>query len=125
MAMNTIVRKIYTLPGVWQLFTVPALAASFTMRDLQQRSERPRRGYLLFWLLLIAEFAALAAWYAFYFSGKAETLDGLLAGGAFFFAGGAVVVLSLLHTRRRPVAFRAFLIEQGYAAHRPELRSAE
>lgn len=123
--MNVAIRKLYSLPVVWQLFTVPVMAASFTMKDLQQRPERPRRGYALFWLLCIAEFAALGAWYAYYFSGNADTLGGYLAGGAFFLTGGAVVALSILHSRRHAAAFRQFLVEQGYAAQRPELLLAE
>jgi len=123
--MNTVVRKIYALPGVWQLFTVPVLAANFMMKDLQQRPERPRCGYVLFWALWLAEFISLAIWYAYYFSGNAEKIGAHVSSGAFFATGLAVIVLGLVHTKKHPTAFREFLIEQGFAAHRTELRSAE
>ncbi len=68
---------------------------------------------------------ALAVWYAYCFLGHAEKIGAYVSSGAFFATGLAVIVLSLVHTKRHPTVFRGFLIEQGFAAHRPELRSAE
>lgn len=121
--MNAVIRKLYALPGVWQLWSLPVLSSVFTSGDLraQAKTGQAKLPYFLFMALAVIELGALAAWYAFYFVGKFESVGSIIAGGVFVAAGLALVVTALLYAKRRKPAFHAFLIEQGFAAERPEL----
>jgi hypothetical protein len=125
--MNALIRKLYALPGVWQLWSIPVLASVFTSGDLraQAKSGQGQRPYLLFMALAVVELAALAAWFVLYLTGRMETVGSLIAGGVFLVTGLALVVTALLYAKRRKPAFRAFLVEQGFGTERPELLFAE
>ncbi len=121
--MNWIVRKFYSLPGIWQLWSLTVLSSVFTSKDLRARakageSKLPRN---LYWTLAVVELGALAVWYAYYFLGKFESVGSLIAGGVFLVSGLVLIVTCLIYSKRRKPEFRAFLIEQGFAVERPEL----
>ncbi len=118
--MNAAIRKIYSLPGVWQLFTVPVMTASFTMAALKKSAAQAngtRLSYLLFGLVCLVELAALGAWNVIHFSGYAAPYE--LAAGAIFGVSGLVLVTwSCLFAWQRKAAFREFLLQAGYTEER-------
>jgi hypothetical protein len=67
------------------------------------------------------ELGALAVWYGYYFSGNFESFGSIIAGTVFLVSGLVLVGTALLYAKRRKPAFHEFLIEQGFAAERPEL----
>ena len=118
--MNATIRKIYSLPGVWQLFTVPVMTASFTMAELKKSAAETngaRARYLLFWLVCVVELSALALWYVIRYSGYAASYE-LAAGATFGLSALVLVTWSCLFAWQHKSSFREFLLQTGFAESR-------
>jgi hypothetical protein len=124
--MNATIRKFYSLPGVWQLFTVPVMTASFTMTELKKsafRSYSALAVYSLFWLICVVELAALITWYTIRYSGYAAPFE--VAAGATFGASAFVLLTwSCVYAWRHKPAFREFLLKTGFTPARVDLTAA-
>lgn len=121
--MNATVRKLYSLPGVWQLFTTPVMATCFTMAELKKSASLVRGAgavYLLFRLAGMVEFAALISWYVIRYSGYAAAYE-LAAGVTFGMSALVLLTWSCLYARRHKAAFRAFLVTTGFPSSRVDL----
>jgi hypothetical protein len=124
--MNATILKIYSLPVVWQLFTVPVMTANFTMAELQnsaKQSKESRARYLLFWLVCVIELTALFAWCVIHFFGYAESYE-LAAGATFGVSAIILLAWSWSYAWRNKPAFREFLLRVGYTEERIGLPTA-
>ena len=121
--MNSTIRKFYALPGIWQLWSLPVLSSVFMSKDLRERTKagESKLPLVLYWTLAVVELGALAVWYAYYFFDKFESVGSMIAGGVFLISALILIATCLIYVKRHKPAFRAFLIEQGFAAERPEL----
>jgi len=123
--MRSILRKIYTLPVIWQLFTIPVLVPGFTLEALKKSAEDRQRfpwAYWLLYLVCLVELGALFSWYTLRFSGRlSEYL--IYAQSSFALSALTLLAVSGVYAYRHRAAFWEFVAKSEYGQSRTNTTS--